>query len=82
MTEIVAAVERVNAIMSDISTAFDEQSSGIEQVNATVTQMEQTMQRNTALVEETAAAALSLEEQGARLSNAVAQFRLREAASA
>ncbi|MBU9545286.1 methyl-accepting chemotaxis protein [Burkholderia multivorans] len=81
MTEIVAAVERVNAIMSDISTAFDEQSSGIEQVNATVTQMEQTMQRNTALVEETAAAALSLEEQGARLSNAVAQFRLREAAS-
>lgn len=82
MTELVAAVERVNAIMGETSQAFDEQSSGIEQVNAAVIQMEQTMQRNAALVEEAAAAALSLDEQGARLSAAVAQFRLREAALA
>ncbi|AJY11058.1 Tar ligand binding domain-containing protein [Burkholderia dolosa] len=82
MTELVAAVERVNAIMADISTAVDEQSTGIEQVNVTVTQMEETMQRNSALVEETAAAALSLEEQGTRLSEAVAQFRVAPAAVA
>ncbi|MBR7962945.1 Tar ligand binding domain-containing protein [Burkholderia sp. AU19243] len=82
MTELVAAVERVNAIMGETSIAFDEQTSGIEQVNAAVIQMEQTMQRNAALVEEAAAAALSLEDQGARLSDAVAQFRLRESAAA
>jgi methyl-accepting chemotaxis protein-1 (serine sensor receptor) len=51
-------------------------------VNTTVTQMEQTMQRNAALVEEAAAVALSLEEQSARLNDAVAQFRLREEAFA
>jgi methyl-accepting chemotaxis protein len=80
MGELVVAVERVNTIMSEISIASDEQSSGIEQVNTTVTQMEQTMQRNAALVEEAAAVALSLEEQSARLNEAVAQFRLREEA--
>ncbi|MGU7784158.1 methyl-accepting chemotaxis protein [Burkholderia sp. PU8-34] len=82
MAELVAAVERVKAIMSEISTASEEQSSGIEQVNATVTQMEQTMQRNAALVEEAAAVALSLDEQSARLNDAVAQFRLRDEAIA
>ncbi|MFP3566142.1 methyl-accepting chemotaxis protein [Paraburkholderia sp. SIMBA_030] len=80
MAEIVNAVERVNTIMGEISIASDEQSSGIEQVNATVTQMEQTMQRNAALVEEASAVALSLEEQSARLNDAVAQFRLRDEA--
>ncbi|RKE36554.1 methyl-accepting chemotaxis sensory transducer with TarH sensor [Paraburkholderia sp. BL23I1N1] len=78
MAELVNAVERVNTIMGEISIASDEQSSGIEQVNATVTQMEQTMQRNAALVEEASAVALSLEDQSARLNEAVAQFRLRE----
>ncbi|KVE13576.1 methyl-accepting chemotaxis protein [Burkholderia vietnamiensis] len=82
MTELVTAVERVNAIMSETSTAFDEQTAGIEQVNAAVIQMEQTMQRNAALVEEAAAAALSLDDQGTRLSDAVAQFRLHGAATA
>ena len=69
-------------IMSETGQAFEEQASGIEQVNAAVIQMEQTMQRNAALVEEAAAAALSLDEQGARLSAAVAQFRLRDEALA
>ena len=48
---LVAAVERVNMIMSETGQAFEEQASGIEQVNAAVIQMEQTMQRNAALVE-------------------------------
>ena len=76
MTELVEAVERLDAIMAEISLASDEQSIGIEQVNATVTQMEETMQRNAALVEEASAVAVSLEEQSRRLSDAVAQFTL------
>jgi methyl-accepting chemotaxis protein I, serine sensor receptor len=78
MVELVDAVERVNAIMGEISIASDEQSAGIEQVNATVTQMERTMQQNAALVEEASAVALSLEAQSARLNDAVAQFRVRD----
>ncbi len=78
LAELVRAVERLDAIMADISLASDEQSIGIEQVNVTVTQMEETMQRNAALVEEASAAAMSLEEQSRRLSEAVAQFRLRD----
>ena len=76
MNELVGAVERLDAIMAEISLASDEQSIGIEQVNATVTQMEETMQRNAALVEEASAVAVSLEEQSRRLSDAVAQFTL------
>ncbi|MFP3562276.1 methyl-accepting chemotaxis protein, partial [Paraburkholderia sp. SIMBA_049] len=38
MSELVTAVERVNAIMGETSIAFDEQTSGIEQVNAAVIQ--------------------------------------------
>jgi methyl-accepting chemotaxis protein-1 (serine sensor receptor) len=82
MDELVEAVGRVNTIMGEISIASDEQSCGIEQVNVTVTQMEQTMQRNAALVEEASAVALSLEEQSTRLTEAVAQFRLRDPAPA
>ncbi|WP_114814795.1 methyl-accepting chemotaxis protein [Paraburkholderia kururiensis] len=82
MSALVDAVARVNTIMNEISLASDEQSAGIEQVNATVTQMEQTMQRNAALVEEASAAALSLEAQSARLYEAVAQFNVRDEATA
>ncbi|PTB19296.1 methyl-accepting chemotaxis protein [Trinickia symbiotica] len=77
MADLVRAVERLDAIMSEISLASDEQSTGIEQVNITVTQMEESMQRNAALVEEASAVAMSLEEQSRRLSEAVARFSLR-----
>jgi methyl-accepting chemotaxis protein len=77
MADLVRAVERLDAIMSEISLASDEQSTGIEQVNITVTQMEESMQRNAALVEEASAVAMSLEEQSRRLSDAVARFSLR-----
>ena len=41
MGEIVASVQRVTDIMSEISAASQEQSAGIEQVNQTVTQMDE-----------------------------------------
>ena len=75
MLEIVSSVKRVNDIMSEITAASQEQSSGIEQVNTAITQMDQVTQQNTALVEEAAAAAESLEEQATNLAQAVAMFR-------
>ncbi len=77
MTDIVTAVQRVTDVMSEISAASNEQSTGIEQVNQAITQMDQITQQNAALVEQAAAAAASMEEQGHHLSEAVSVFRLR-----
>lgn len=76
MTEIVDAVKRVTDIMSEIAAASDEQSRGILQVSQAVTEMDNVTQQNASLVEEASAAAASLEEQAARLTEAVGAFRL------
>ena len=76
MEEIVTAVKRVTDIMSEISAASLEQSSGIEQVNQAITQMDEVTQQNAALVEEAAAAAESLEEQAQNLLESVSIFKL------
>jgi len=67
MEEIVASVRRVTDIMGEISSASQEQTSGIEQVNQAIAQMDQVTQQNAALVEEAAAAASSLQEQAGHL---------------
>ena len=76
MGEIVGSVQRVTDIMADISTASQEQSSGIEQINQTVTQMDEATQQNAALVEQATAAARLMEEQAASLEQATNMFRL------
>jgi methyl-accepting chemotaxis protein-1 (serine sensor receptor) len=76
MAEIIGAVQRVTDIMGEIAAASEEQSSGIEQVARAVTQMDEVTQQNAALVEEAAAAAQSLEDQAAKLRQAVAVFHL------
>ncbi|MGK8935714.1 methyl-accepting chemotaxis protein [Pluralibacter gergoviae] len=78
MSEIVAAVGRVSAIMLEIAAASDEQSRGIEQVSQAVTEMDNVTQQNASLVEEAAAAAASLEAQAAALTGAVGAFRLQQ----
>jgi len=82
MQEIVTSITRVTDIMSEISAASVEQSSGIEQVNLAVTQMDENTQKNAALVEEAAAAAESLEEQAKNLFEAVSLFTLKESRDA
>ena len=76
MDEIVNSVKRVTDIMSEIAAASQEQSSGIEQVNQAVGQMDEATQQNAALVEEAAAAAESLQDQAAKLAQAVSVFNL------
>jgi methyl-accepting chemotaxis protein len=76
MTEIVGQVKRVSDLIGEITTAAEEQYSGIGQVNEAVTQMDQATQRNAALVEQSAAAAASLKEQAVRLTEAVSVFNL------
>jgi methyl-accepting chemotaxis protein len=76
MREIVDSVRRVTDIMTEITTASQEQSGGIEQVNQAIAQMDEVTQQNAALVEQTSAAAEAMQDQAARLAQAVSVFRV------
>jgi len=75
MNEIVTSVQRVSDVISEITAATSEQSSGIGSVNQSVAELDQMTQQNAALVEEGAAAAASLKDQAGQLVQAVAHFR-------
>ncbi|SHN41074.1 methyl-accepting chemotaxis sensory transducer [Duganella sacchari] len=76
MSEVVESVQRVTAIIGEISVASGEQRDGIEQISIAISQMDSVTQQNAALVEEAAAAADSLEQQSASLRDAVSIFKL------
>ncbi len=79
MKLIVSSIQNVASIMSDITTASEDQSNGIGEVNHAIRQMDEMTQQNAALVEQAAAAAESLEEQAQNLSDAVNIFKLDDA---
>jgi methyl-accepting chemotaxis protein len=76
MADVVRKVQEVTVLISEISSATQEQTKGIAEVSLAVTQIDQVTQSNASLVEESAAAAESLNRQAARLVEAVALFRL------
>jgi methyl-accepting chemotaxis protein len=76
MTDIVRAIDGVRAVVTEISEASAEQSSGVSQVGQAVSQMDQATQQNAALVEESAAAAESLRGQAQQLVASVSAFKL------
>ena len=82
MDEVVASVQRVNAIIDEIALASVEQRDGIEQVSMAVSQMDGVTQQNAALVEQAAAAADALQQQAASLADAVSIFKLHAAPAA
>ncbi|TDV26797.1 methyl-accepting chemotaxis protein [Paraburkholderia caballeronis] len=82
MGEVRQAIAQVSDLMGEIASASEEQSRGIEQVNQAIVQMDETTQQNAAQVEEAAAAAQSLQEQAAKLKDAVNVFRVSAFASA
>ena len=75
MGDVVLAIQKVTEIVNAISSASQEQASGVAQVGEAVTQMDQVTQQNAALVEQMAAAATSLHTQGQELVRAVSAFR-------
>jgi methyl-accepting chemotaxis protein len=75
MKEIVAGVQRITEMISEITAASAKQSSDIGQANQAVAQIDEMTQQNAALIEQSAAAAESLKEQAGRLSAAAAVFR-------
>jgi methyl-accepting chemotaxis protein len=78
MDEVVASVQRVTAIIGEITLASHEQREGIEQISTAIGNMDNVTQQNAALVEQAAAAAEALEQQAARRQEAVSNFTLNE----
>ena len=78
MGEIVASIQRVASIMSDIAAASVEQSTGIDEINLAVINTDTMTQQNAALVVEATRTAASLQEQAVALSQTVAIFKLGE----
>ena len=66
----------VSALIGEISSSVDEQSSGIVQINTAMANLDQMTQQNAALVEESGAAASSLREQAFVLKDSVNRFKL------
>ncbi|MES2076121.1 MAG: methyl-accepting chemotaxis protein [Pseudomonadota bacterium] len=76
MDKVVDSVRRVTDIVAEISSASQEQSSGIDQINDAIAEMDNMTQQNAALVEEAAAAAQSMNEQAAGLAQIVSLFKV------
>ena len=79
---IVEHVHRINALVSEMAQAAEQQSSGIQEVNSAVGQMDQVTQQNAAMVEQTTAASRALVDETKELSDLVAFFAVDGASQA
>ena len=74
MAEIVASVGRVSALINDIASAGEAQTSGIGEVHQAVSQIDTMTQQNAALVQQLATSAQTLSGQSHRLGEALGSF--------
>ena len=72
--EILVTAKILDELVTEVSAASQEQSTGINQTNTTVTQMEKVTQSNAASAEETASAEEELNAQAASLKDTVAEL--------
>ncbi len=82
LNEIVDAVARAAALVSDIAVASNEQAGGISQINQGFMQVSQVVQTNSATSEESAAASEELMEQADMLKGQITKFKIRKASRA
>ena len=75
MVKVVENVQKVNNIISQITSASHEQSNGIEQINKTIVQLEQVTQQNSGLVNKINQVSEDLKNQAQDLAKAVAIFK-------
>jgi methyl-accepting chemotaxis protein len=74
-------VHRVAGLISEITSATDQQAGGVAQVGEAVADIDRATQQNAALVEQSAAAAESLRSQAEGLVTLVGAFRVASNAS-
>ena len=79
LTEIVGSSRKVNALLSEIASASQEQAEGVDQVNKGVTDLDKVTQQNAGNSEELAAGAEETAAQVGTLRDTVSSFRTRGA---
>jgi methyl-accepting chemotaxis protein len=78
MDEILENVTRVTALVGDIASATQEQSTGIDEINRAVMQIDNATQQNASLVQDVARTAAGLQVEAEQLSRSVGGFMLGE----
>ncbi|PWF48803.1 methyl-accepting chemotaxis protein [Massilia glaciei] len=76
MLQVVDSVQRVTAIMAEMSNASQQQNDGIARINQAIVEFDENTQHNAALVQEVAAAADALADEAQHLTSLVAAFKL------
>ena len=69
---------KVSSIIAEITTASEEQATGIGEINNAISQMDEMTQQNSAMVKEVAAASKSMGAQAASLDDLVKFFTLKQ----
>lgn len=64
--------------MTEITAATREQTTGLESINLVIAEMDNVTRMDAAMVEEASAAAMSMQEEAGRLSDAVSIFRTKK----
>jgi methyl-accepting chemotaxis protein len=82
LQQMVAQVEQIDQLVSDIAASAKEQATGLNEVNSAVNQMDQVTQQNAAMVEQSTAAAHALRGEAGELRRLLGQFRTGEALAA
>lgn len=75
LNQINLSIQKVSDIVSEISSASQEQQTGVHQINNAISDIDQGTQQNAALVEETSAAAESMADESKNLQSAVSSFK-------
>ena len=76
MDDILRSVHTVTGLMSEISAASAEQSSGIDQINLAANEVERVTRQNADLVKDTAEAAASMQRQTQQLTEMMSVFKV------
>ena len=76
MRQVVESIQRVTAIMGEISQASGQQSGNMREVGNAIGRIDQATQQNAALVEQMTAAAIGLQNQAHELLHSVEMFKL------
>ena len=76
MNDVVSGIRHMTDLMGEVSSASNEQATGVAQIGEAVSQMDQVTQQNAALVEEMAAATERLRNQALELVRIVSTFKI------
>lgn len=76
MVQVLEKIENASTIMSDMTSAFIQQSAGVANISSAVTEVDQQTQENVVLVEESAELVHRLQDESKQLIKAVSAFRI------